>query len=1696
MDTALPIPDLTTVSDLYESARFMDLWRLTQPLWHDRSLVQRLTVDELIMASRAASRLGSSRWYRALLRAAVDREPQNQRVRYYAGGLARRSTSLFDLLRDLEDNTPDRFDDPTLEASWRSSHAVMLARVRDFDRAHDQLKRAHDCGRDDGYVFCNQSRVFLIEDRWDEALSTAQASWAASPGQPYAADALHQSLSALGREHEALDFLLEHIRNGGQSGDCVAIALSAAFGVAGRMDEDERPAFMAEMMQVTQKLDDLFPLADRHSVRSANHARLYAAFLARDWDRLRQLSPVADVPFFNALTKNLAQNPAGVRKLVPHKPIRQRHNTCLPASLAVVAGSAGVDIDQDAVADAISFEGTVHWRARDFGEEQGFVVRTFCFDVATAKSLIDHGISFLISFTYLKSGHACAFVGYDEAVGTALIHDPSTGQLSEMLIDRVAEGEAPLGPICMLFLSPEQAERIAGLELPGEHAERDVHEVHKALATQGAATAQKLAAGMTGETPQARFMQAFANSLAGEYGQSTEEFLRLLNEFPQCVRLQRQVLSSVGALGDTTRLRKTLHKIVTRAPLPGVEGSRDWIYPEPHLLSRYAAELMQNARLHKEAHRWLRRALLRGPLEGEVYFDLGNLLRIQNKAESALLPFRFAALLDSGSEYTSEAYTNELHQQGRTEEGIKWLHERVKKYGTGIGGTGPWITLIERLEHFGRPEEALDELRKARKLRPEDGELASFATSFFGFFGREDEAESALVDANRFGRSADKYLAQIKRHIANGRLEAALDTAETWRAESPQSRVPCDQVLRLREGLSGPEAALALAEEWHRQSPQHDMFEELLLGRLTGTSRAAERVPLLQARVKRNPHDAWAWRELAIELESAASISKGQQHTRKLSSFEKVVRRCGSVSPEHPVTLQLQAELAWLQGKADQAIDFAARSFEADSFRVEALARGLDFARGQRNKALALLPRFRDALARQRTQLEQAPEAASLIASHFGRAIAEGEILGWSKSAPGDPWLVQARAELLIDRGGGIDALGPFVPELEEAVRRYPIHPGLRYCLANCYFAMLRYDDVVATLNELLSISPSYMSAYTALADVLQRLERPDEAEQILRRAVARNPLHAGTHHALVDFLQACGLHTQATEALSEACTRIPNNMTLWERRIGLLLQANDLNAADQVSRELAELYKDGAYAQLIRAQAMRELKGLATRQQVDEAYRRAMDLNTEFFDVVDEYADFLCDQGQFSVARKMLLERRSCFSDPVNIDFKVIEVDRRARPGREHSTRLAGLLRSRPDFAPGWRAYFAWVEEDGGAEHVRTTVNHLPANLDEDVSLQCDKLALLLATGEPFERISNDWSQLISNFPDSMEVNLRWFEILLDRRMYQQADDVLQVYAQHGADAPQVLARQVALACLRKDRDAALEFSGRLWMHTGGEAGRSAYYAFNALKDSRFLSQAITQVFNMRETGVRIMRSAVMIAVDFTPNIKSLHSLLASAATEGDLELVGVVLGRLIDLHDHGHVLRFARSHADICQSNTGAWCAVGWAHFEAKRFQAAANWLSDWRQRADVELSNVFACVCANLDSGRFETAWRDGVDGLETLNHDNTAPILVRNTLLGCWLAGNVSEFELQFSRFGHLLLNDQESGPTIRAMNCALRLLQCEEAKELKRLDKEVKAIAQSGALVLPKPFMKTWDRVLLPKLTWWQRAIRAADIRLT
>ena len=112
------LPQLATVQELYESARFLDAWRLTEPLWQDRQLAQRLSADELIMAGRLAGRLGSGKLYRALMRLALERAPDSPRVRYYARAAAGRRMSLFELFCIMEDEAPAKFDDPDLAASW------------------------------------------------------------------------------------------------------------------------------------------------------------------------------------------------------------------------------------------------------------------------------------------------------------------------------------------------------------------------------------------------------------------------------------------------------------------------------------------------------------------------------------------------------------------------------------------------------------------------------------------------------------------------------------------------------------------------------------------------------------------------------------------------------------------------------------------------------------------------------------------------------------------------------------------------------------------------------------------------------------------------------------------------------------------------------------------------------------------------------------------------------------------------------------------------------------------------------------------------------------------------------------------------------------------------------------------------------------------------------------------------------------------------------------------------------------------------------------------------------------------------------------------------------------------------------------------------------------------------------------------
>lgn len=1682
--------DVARMTQSFESARFLDLWQETREFWQDPGLALRLPVEGLLLAARLASRLGNGKYRRALLRLALQKEPDNVRVRYYARSELYRRGTLLDFLREMDQPWQGEFPNPDTEASWLSAHAITLARVRDFERAHELIQRALVVREARGYVLSTHADILLLEDRWDEALEVARHAWAASPGQPYAADTLHRALSALGREAEAVETLLQWAAAGGQSGDCLMIAIGAAISVSGRLESAERSALLARIAGWVERVPDYFPLADRHMRRAMLHQRLLLASERRDHEAIARYGPEADHPFFNAVRENLAKHPDGARVLVPHKPVRQRHNTCMPASVAAVTGAIGHELDQDSVADAVCYEGTESWRAREHARQNGLQVRCFLFTPEIARELVDRGLPFLIAFASLQYGHACGFVGYDAAYGTALIHDPSLPYLSESLMDRLAQDEAPVGPRCMLFLTPGQAADIADLPLPDEAAVEAELDVYEALNRQGPQAAMQRAQRVQGDGPMAAYVRALGRYMASDVAGSVEEFERLLATFPRSVTLQKQVLASLRRLDDTARQRKTLRSIVTGAPLPGLQGGEVWIHPRAHLLCEYAALLLANARERKQAESWLRRAMLRDPFEPEAYLQYGSLLARQGRGELALLPYRLAALLAPASDYVQAVYASELHRQGQLQAAVDWLNRRAAKYAGDAGAFGTVTVLVDKLEDFGRPEAALEVLRKARAEMPRDGDLASFAVGFFCRHGRLEEAEAALADTRQFAKVSVARAAEVQFYSSQGQAEQALESARAWHAQDPLAMSACHELLRQTEAVLGADAALELAGQWRSQYPLHDALHEMYVERLEATSRAHERIDVLRQWLKRNPNCAWTWRALASLLEDNVARSKDHDHTRKLDEFTKALRRCVATSPEHPITLRLQAELAWQEGRTEDAIEFTTQVFEADPYIVGALARALYFARADRTRGLGVIERCTAALCRQRTELGQAPRVAGIIAENFGRAVADEQLSIWEQSAPDDPHLVQARAELLLDRGGGIDALGPFAPILEDAVRRYPVHRGLRLVLAEFYAGMLRHEDAARELNALIGFAPGFLPGYRMLADVLQRMNRVPEAEQTLRLAVSRHPLMPDAHHALADLLLSGGRRGEADEVLEAACRRVPTHIDFWERRVQLAMQARAYDRAEQISAELERQFPANADALLVRARTLRSVARANTRSQVEDAFRRALSADAESFVAVDEYADFLCDQGQFITAREMVLSRRAHFADPVPVDFKVIEIDRRSQPGRHHTLRLAGLLRARPDFVYGWRTFMNWVSEEGGGIEIRQMLNALPPNLGEDVSLQCDRLEILLALGHPFEKVAEEWQRLISNMPENLEINLRWIDTLLERKRIDDADAALQIFAQHGEDRPAVLARRVVLNCRRRDIKQALDATERLCLAPGEPEG-SLRYAFRELAAAHFVAAAIRRVFDLAEAGRPVSRTALLTAVDFAPNITPLLSRLNPAAAAGDAELVGAILSASSDVVGHREVLKFAASHPELCRANELTLQAVGWAYLQTGKNQDVLRWFGDWRRLPGVQMRMVHMIVCACIDLYMFDQAAKDGIEALETLPHDDSAPNVVFNTLLAHWLARDFSGFELHSSRFAHLLPKNDDLAVTLRAMGMALQLLRTESNREMMSLDWTFRRDVLPQGVIHGPIFRVAWNRAIAGKMGFWMRVWRFA-----
>src|SRR5207253_5714233 len=97
-------------------------------------------------------------------------------------------------------------------------------------------------------------------------------------------------------------------------------------------------------------------------------------------------------PFHRAVMKNLRANPNGLRVRLPFRCGIQKHDACLPTSVASALEAMGTHIDPDVMASEITFGGTPEWAAAEWLENRGFCVRYFPATPDTAARLVKNGI--------------------------------------------------------------------------------------------------------------------------------------------------------------------------------------------------------------------------------------------------------------------------------------------------------------------------------------------------------------------------------------------------------------------------------------------------------------------------------------------------------------------------------------------------------------------------------------------------------------------------------------------------------------------------------------------------------------------------------------------------------------------------------------------------------------------------------------------------------------------------------------------------------------------------------------------------------------------------------------------------------------------------------------------------------------------------------------------------------------------------------------------------------------------------------------------------------------------------------------------------------------------------------------------------------------------------------------------------------
>ena len=1648
---------LEAIQDLYDQNRFVEAYRRSAEYWKPSQSVEKLGLDELILGGRMAARLGGLRLSRRLFRMARARYPDDARAKYFGQKLWTRGWKLFEEVRSWENNSELENADDITQSSWLASQGVMWAALRDFDRSHLCMTRAKELGARESWVFSCESSALGLEDRWQEALKAAETSWEMCPGTPYGTHSLGDSLVNLRRIREAAERTAAAAENC-QSFEVTQTACWHVCALAETAEGDERKRILMQAGELAEKLKQLAPLADRETRAWFARMHLDIAELKDDHGAMEKWAEEVRSPFHRKALENLRKNPQGLRVRMPFRRAMQKHDECLPTSVASALAAMGTSIAAEEMAAEITFGGTPEWAAAEWLEKRGLTVRFFAVGPEIASLLLRNGFAFVMTLEGDANAHAVAAVGLDEATGTLIIHDPSMLRTTELLLESVGKNETPLAPKGMIAVPREQIGRLDALLNADDVAAMTARaKHHRAKELSGPAAAkevvEKLAERLPGH-PLTRLLKAMQAVDDGQVGLALAEFQELMKEFSGSAFVRARLLWCSRSLGDTALMRRTLASVVERGVLPGIQSQQTWRYPPSAYVSEYADLLRVSAETRKAAEALLHRTLSRENTCAQAWHVLADLLWDERDLEGAVLAYRIAAGLAASNEHYARAYCDALGNTGKQELGLQWLERRVQRFGGSALATATWITWMSALEDWGHPQEAINASENALEKHGDSPELLGFMAPFLARMGRWEQAEELLRRLKDAGNSELYGEAAADFYRRRGELDKALQHARARVAEAPLSMYARRELLRLVDKQDGATAAVELAAKWYVERPGHDDLEQLYAQYLEQEGGPRwKRYALMRRRVRRNPEDGWAWRQLAFlcVAEYEARDEKGQKKIER--RLPGLIEQCERTDAEDAATMRLKAEWCEVRGEWEAAIEHWMDSIRREPRNFYGYRQvWACLARGNAARRKELWEKLAEMLLSSPGQMDSARDAIFMATNRFGLAEAEAAVRAWREKRPNDPQLTEAYADLLLGYGHGRPDAQRAMEMLQPEAERFPYHAGLRFSLADAQRRLGRFEEAEQTLAEIIRRHPENSSAQVQLARVDERHGRIEEALRVLEVAAGGDPRNVEIAEAQARILLRAGRRKEARVTLDEATKKFRDHVSWRETAIGLYAEMGDEETAVRVARAGVAIFPRGAYLWFLLGRTLHQMPRFATQGEIEANLRRSLELNTGLFMAADRLAMVLVEQRQYGQAAEVLQKIEKRMSDPSPARGRLAWI-RRAQGERESARKeLTELVREMPWYNWGWNVLMEWWGEDQAWAEAKDVLSVTPPEQRTNIQFRRQRLMLLERTDIPRVDVDEEWRQLLEDFPEEVSLHLHRYDSLLSTGRPAEAAVVLETIRPIDPESPYVLARYAeVLATDASRKELSIEPLMRVLFAETEESTWPATYAWKAVKGAALGDKAYERASERLRQGGKPTVSALQMLAEYAAERwrtekRALQPYWRSWFPERGAKEV-VRLQKLVDaaawpkpryqgrllkqLNDEGYarlVARYWRKHRDDVEGDVDAWQETARALIVLKRKRAARNLMKGWRSKNGVSMWAIANYVNSLTGIGpgtlrEVRDACRDALGGL---SHDHTAKYLAHRQAEACTMLGDKTALLEEWNEYREYFSGKVEEG----------------------------------------------------------------------